>query len=105
MVAAFRIPAFFRSISNFFFETFELVFVVVMPCHFCMTLRYIPVIFSCPQIGSRGDRSAGYQRPPIISRAVDEVLAEVVSHVVDDFFSSWYSRLAFEADLQAQTMK
>ena len=70
-----------------------------------MSQRYIPSIFSSPQIGSYGDRSAGYQRPPIICRAVDEVLAEIVSHVVDDFFSSWYSRLAFEADLQAQTIK
>ena len=67
--------------------------------------KIYPSHISVPQIVSGGDRSAGYQRPPIVSRAVDEVLAEVVSHVVDDFFSSWYSRLAFEADLQAQTMK
>ena len=52
-----------------------------------------------------GERAADYQRPPIIGRAVDEVLAEIVSHVVDDFFSSWYSQLAFEPELQAQTMK
>ena len=59
----------------------------------------------CAQCGGGRDKTSDYQRPPIVSRAVDEVLAEIVGHVVDDFFSSWYSQLAFEPDLQAQAIK
>ncbi|KAF0304668.1 Sorting nexin-25 [Amphibalanus amphitrite] len=69
--------------------------------------RPVPVdhVKNALKCGSQQDKTSGYQRPPIVSRAVDEVLAEIVSHVVDDFFSSWYSQLAFEPDLQAQAIK
>ncbi|XP_037094661.1 sorting nexin-25-like isoform X2 [Pollicipes pollicipes] len=54
---------------------------------------------------SKRDNTESYQRPPIISRSVDEVIAEIVNHVVEDFFTSWYSQLASEPEAQAELIK